>query len=366
MPTEISTFLRRSYGGKRVLVTGHTGFKGAWLSLWLTELGAEVTGLSLASESPLGVFEATGLEKRMRSRLGDIRSSGDIEAAYAAAAPEVVFHLAAQPIVGASYQDPLATLDVNAMGTARVLDCARRRPETRAIVVVTSDKCYVNSEHLWGHRELDPLGGDDPYSASKACAELVAASYRASFFSGGRGPRLATARAGNVIGGGDWGEFRLIPVGIRDLIEGKPIPLRNPHHTRPFQFVLDALAGYLLVGAKLSSDDGELYASGWNFGPAGRARTVREAADAMVRDWGAGSIEHTRAELFTEKRLLKLDSTKSIELLGWQTALGFDDVIRWTTAWYKQQHQSGDGDMLAFSQQAIAQFEQQLAGAVRI
>lgn len=349
--------LRDAFRGKRVLVTGHTGFKGAWLTLWLLEMGAEVTGLGLAAESELGVFRAANLESRMRSCLGDLRDQAAIDAAFAEARPEVVFHLAAQPIVGTSYDDPMMTFDVNAMGTARVLEAARRQTGLAAVVIVTSDKCYENRGSIWGHREPDCLGGDDPYSASKACTELVAGSYRASFFSVAGSAAVATARAGNVIGGGDWGIYRLIPDCVRALRERRPVQLRNPGFTRPFQHVLDALAGYLLLGAHLLGEDGHRYASAWNFGPSDRARTVRDAATGVVEAWGAGQIEHTSAESFAEKPLLKLDSTKAMEQLGWRPVLDFDAAITWSAQWYREQHESGDADMYGKCQQMITRFE---------
>lgn len=349
-----------AYRGKRVLVTGHTGFKGAWLSLWLQELGAEVTGLSLEAESELGIFQSTGLAQRMHSRIGDLRSQADIDAAFAACSPEVVFHLAAQPIVGASYEDPLATFDINAMGTARVLEAARRQPELRAVVVVSSDKCYENTGSLWGHRESDCLGGDDPYSASKACTELVTTSYRASFFAEDTAAAVASARAGNVIGGGDWGVYRLIPDCVRALRQGQPIHLRNPRYTRPFQFVLDALGGYLLLGERLLGPGGRRFAQAWNFGPSNRARSVREAADGVIRAWGGGVIEQAAAQQFAEKPLLKLDSSKAQELLAWRTVLEFESAIEWTAEWYRHQHELGDADMYAKSQEMIQRFQSAL------
>lgn len=327
----------RTYRGVRVLVTGHTGFKGAWLAAWLLAEGAEVMGLALAPEAGRpSLFADLDLAGRIASRFVDIRDAEAVQAAVAAFRPQVVFHLAAQALVRRSYVDPLATFAVNVMGTAHVLESARRTDSVRAVVCVTSDKCYDNREWVWGYRETDPLGGKDPYSASKAAAEIVAASYRQALLPGG--PRLATARGGNVIGGGDWSEDRLVPDLVRAVRAGAPLVLRNPGAVRPWQHVLELLHGYLLLGARLLDGD-DRAAGAWNFGPARSGEVaVGCLVEAALAAWGGSrSPIPVRVEpsAVAEAGILKLDTAKAEAALGWRPLLDFERTVRLTMDWYR-------------------------------
>lgn len=322
--------------GRRVLVTGHTGFKGSWMMLWLRELGADVTGYALAPDSEPNHHSVSSTGDGARSILADIRDPRRLQEAFSEARPEVVFHLAAQSLVRASYESPRETYEVNVIGTANVLDAVRACDSVRAAVIVTSDKCYENREWTWGYRENDPLGGHDPYSNSKACAELVTAAYRSSFFTDGRA-RIATARAGNVIGGGDWARDRLIP----DLMnafaaERRPL-IRNPRATRPWQFVLEPIHGYMLLAERLAADDGESFAEAWNFGPDDRdVRPVGAVADRVTELWGGGaSYELDGRQQPHEAHALKLDSSKARARLGWSPRLELDAALEWTVNWYR-------------------------------
>jgi CDP-glucose 4,6-dehydratase len=309
---------------RRVLITGHTGFKGAWLSLWLQSLGAELTGLSRGVPSAPSLYEMTRVGESMREVAVDVRDERGVREALVASGAEIVVHLAAQPVVRRSLADPALTYEINVMGTVNVLEAVRQAgSQVRAVLVVTSDKCYENSgEHSRRYRESDPLGGEDPYSSSKACAELVSAAYRRSFFAGQDTPRLATARAGNVIGGGDWGEDRLLPDAVRALEAGRPLLVRNPHAVRPWQHVINPLGGYLLlVQALYESVDAS---RAWNFGP--------RPGDAMSVEWIVRRLsELWRGELRWESDArsnppeavrLELDSGDSERELGWRPALG--------------------------------------------
>lgn len=322
------------YKGRRVLVTGHTGFKGAWLCLWLKSLGAQVSGFALPSENgDLGVFAAARVAEGMRSVIGDCRDGAAVEAAFEAAKPELVFHLAAQALVRRSYADPAGTWSTNVDGTVRVLEaCRAARPA--AVVVVTSDKCYANEDGGTARRETDPLGGKDPYSASKAAQELIAASYRASWL-----PALATARAGNVIGGGDWCEDRLLPDCARAWREGKPAVLRRPATTRPWQHVLEPLSGYLLLGMRLAEDP-KAWAEGWNFGPSDeRTATAGEVAARAAKTWGPGARIEERPEPGApyEAPALRLDASKAAKRLGWKASWSAERAVDETVAWYAAQ-----------------------------
>ena len=283
-PTEDE--LRRAYAGRRVLVTGHTGFKGAWLARWLLDLGADVTGYALAPDTSPSLYGLLDLGAHTRSHLADIRDLATLQRAVSEAAPDVVLHLAAQPLVRRSYAEPLRTLETNVMGTANVLEAVRATAKPCAVVVVTSDKCYENREHVFGYREDEAMGGHDPYSMSKGATELVVASWRRSFFDPARlakhGVAVASARAGNVVGGGDWAEDRIVPDCVRALSRGEPIAVRNPRSVRPWQHVLEPLGGYLLLGAKLLGPDAAHHCEGWNFGPAlDSTRTVRDVAHLL-------------------------------------------------------------------------------------
>jgi CDP-glucose 4,6-dehydratase len=343
---------------RRVLLTGHTGFKGAWLSLWLQSLGARVSGLAPGPPTEPSLYELARVGSAMVERAVDVRDGEAVCAALAAERPEVVLHLAAQPMVRRSLLEPALTYEVNVMGTVNVLDAVRRvGEEVRAVVVVTSDKCYENSQ---GVRrpfvEDDPMGGSDPYSSSKGCAELVTTAYRRSFFSGEAAPGVATARAGNVIGGGDWGEDRLIPDIVRAATGAgeEPIRLRNPEAVRPWQHVLNPICGYLVLAQELSHNR-EL-ARAWNFGPpANDARPVSWIVERMRAEWGdAFSWEPDQGENPPEAGYLSLDSGAAERELGWRAGWDLDEALRRIVQWHEAQ---GKGqDMRAFSFKQIAEF----------
>jgi CDP-glucose 4,6-dehydratase len=328
------------YKGRRVLVTGDTGFKGSWLALWLHELGAQITGMALPPNTEPSHFQLLALDKIIHHIDGDIRNLKEVKKVFQQAKPHIVFHLAAQALVRDSYNDPKATFDTNIGGTVNVLEAIRQCPEVRAAVVITSDKCYENKEWVWGYRENDPLGGHDPYSASKGAAEIVCAAYRRSYFDqDGQGPHLgfATARAGNVIGGGDWAKDRIIPDCIRALTAGKPIVIRNPLATRPWQHVLDPLAGYLLLAAHLLESP-DAFSGAWNFGPLSSDQiTVQELTERIIKTWGSGTIQapHINKRTPHEAHLLHLNIDKSAFELKWQPVLDSSSAIDWTVQWYK-------------------------------
>lgn len=322
----------RTYTGRRVLLTGHTGFKGSWLALWLTELGAQVHGLSLAPATEPS--HARLLSLPLEQTLADVRDADAVRDVVAQVRPEIVFHLAAQSLVRPSYSDPLGTWSTNVMGTAHVLDACRHVGDVRAAVIVTTDKCYDNSETLRPYREDDPLGGHDPYSASKAGAELVAQSYRRAFFDPG-GPLVATGRAGNVIGGGDWSQDRLLPDAARAEETGAVLEIRSPAAVRPWQHVLDSLSGYLLVGQRLLEGDAAA-ARAWNFGPrAHDTCTVEEMLRALREHWPDLRWQVSADPQPHEARLLRLDTTRAERELQWTPVWGLRDTISATAAWYR-------------------------------
>lgn len=335
------------YRGRRVLVTGHTGFKGAWLSLWLDSIGARVTGFALAPTRP-SLFSDAGLSDICDHMNGDVRDQGAIEAVVETCDPEIVFHLAAQAIVRLGIADPVGTFTTNVSGTLNLLEAVRRRGRPCAVVVVTSDKVYRPSARP--HAEDDPLGGDDPYSASKAACEMVVAAYRRSFFPPSRpathGVAIATVRAGNVLGGGDWGQHRIIPDVVRSLAAGSPVMVRNPDHVRPWQHVLEPLSGYLMLGAGLLgalSDGGwrEELCGPWNFGPDPQEeRTVRDLVTAFLDLCGNGTWIQQGIEGLDETTHLRLDSQKARRLLGWAPRWSFTEMIDRTASWYRE-HASG-------------------------
>ena len=332
--------------GRRVLVTGHTGFKGAWLSQWLIELGAEVSGFALAPATNPSLFSLLALENAMHSVIGDIRELPAFRETLQRERPEVVFHLAAQPLVRQSYRDPIETYSTNVMGTVNVLEAARQSPGVRAVVVITTDKCYENREWVWGYREIDRLGGDDPYSSSKACAELVVAAYARSFLRSSErpeAPAVASARAGNVIGGGDWSDERLIPDAVAAFRRGKPVRLRHPRATRPWQHVLEPLGGYLRLGQRLCEEPAR-YSQAWNFGPDDAdTREVGSVVDLLARHWGvATGWEPEPGPHPHEARLLRLDSSRARELLGWRPRLTLDETAAWVVEWYRCCYDGGD------------------------
>ncbi len=327
------------WAGKKVFLTGHTGFKGSWLSIWLSSMGAEVTGYALAPPTSPSLFELAGLDTVTSSVVGDVRDAEALADALRRAGPEIVFHLAAQPLVRQSYQAPRHTYEVNVMGTVHLLEAVRRADTVRAVVNVTTDKCYENREWPWGYREIDPMGGHDPYSSSKACAELVTAAYRSSFFEA-ESPRvsIATARAGNVIGGGDWATDRLVPDFFRAVNSGLPVRIRSPHSIRPWQHVLEPLSGYLTLAQRLGLADGA-DAESWNFGPEDvDAKPVEWIVRRLSSQWGDGaSYELDIGTHVHEAGYLKLDISKARLRLGWQPRWNLEQAlsacVEWQKAW---------------------------------
>ena len=352
---------------RRVFLTGHTGFKGSWLALWLQTLGAEVCGYSLDLPTEPNLYSLLNLEDKIRSVRGDIRELGALEAAMVAFEPEVVLHMAAQPLVRLSYEQPVETYAVNVLGTVNLLDAVRRAHTVRSVVVVTSDKCYENREWQQAYQEHEAMGGHDPYSSSKGCAELVTAAYRRSFFHPDSWPGhqvgIASARAGNVIGGGDWAPDRLVPDIVRAWAAGEAVLIRNPQAVRPWQHVLEPLSGYLLLAERLYAD-GPQFAESWNFGPAeGDAREVRSVVERMAELWnenprnenpgnqnggnenGVGAParwEYDKAEHVHEAHLLRLNSAKAVARLGWSPRWGLDETLAHTVEWYKDFYQGRD------------------------
>jgi len=328
------------FEGRKVLLTGHTGFKGSWLALWLQQLGAEVVGLALPPNTQPSHWDL--LKLGIEEHRFDIRDYDAVRKLVARVQPELVFHLAAQPLVRRSYVDPLGTWATNVQGTAHVLEACRHAASVKAIVAVTTDKCYENQEWLWGYRENDPLGGHDPYSASKAGAELVAASYRKSYFSSQDAPLLATARAGNVIGGGDWSEDRLIPDLVRASARGESVEIRSPNATRPWQHVLESLSGYLLLGQRLLERQAG-FAEAWNFGPDESGnQTVSAVLSRLTQSWGDLRWHLTGAIQPHEAGLLQLDSTKARTLLQWTPVWGLDEGLKQTAQWYRAHQEKGE------------------------
>jgi CDP-glucose 4,6-dehydratase len=346
------------YAGRRVFITGHTGFKGFWLSSWLLELGAVPCGFAIDVPTDPSGFEALKLRERMTHVQGDIRDREALARAMSEFQPDVVFHMAAQALVRPSYEDPASTFETNAMGTLNVLEAVRHAPSVRALVLITSDKCYRNNEWVWGYRESDTLGGNDPYSASKACAEIIAHAYFASFFSGGQRmapARMATVRAGNVIGGGDWAEDRIVPDCARAFAAGQAVTLRNPQATRPWQHVLEPLSGYLWLGAKLlreaqgdaGADAKSCHGESFNFGPPVDVNaTVREVAEALAAHWpGFRVTSAPEASGKHESTLLKLCCDKALACLDWKPTLNLAESLRLTAEWYREYYSlSGKAD----------------------
>lgn len=331
------------YSGRRVLVTGHTGFKGSWMSLWLNVLNAEIIGLAL--DPPTNPNHSDMLDLSIPDHRIDIRDANAVQAAITAIKPEIVFHLAAQPLVRQSYQEPLGTWATNVMGTVNVLEAVRHTPHVKAVVVITTDKCYENRETEAAYTEDDRLGGHDPYSASKAGAELVASSYRSAFFEDG--PLIATARGGNVIGGGDWSPDRLIPDLVRALDAGDPLVIRSPQATRPWQHVLDCLSGYLLLGQRLLEGDRDA-AQAWNFGPDKTGNhTVGDVLVDIQRDLPESNWQVSTASQPHEASLLQIDSSKARSKLRWEPVWTYDQAIHHTAEWYRKWLESGEVSSLA-------------------
>lgn len=333
------------WAGKKVFLTGHTGFKGGWLALWLHRLGAEVHGFALAPSAPHNLFEAARVSQALagdtRADIGDYRA---VESALRKVSPDIVLHLAAQALVRHSYAEPVATLSTNIMGTAHLLEAARNIGGIKGIVAVTTDKCYENREWEFPYRENDPLGGRDPYAASKACAEIVAASYRSSFYGKPDAPAIATARAGNVVGGGDWAEDRLVPDCIRAFIAGKSVELRYPGAVRPWQHVLEPLSGYLMLAEALCGKDSCAFREAWNFGPdATGDASVGEIAGRVAAAWGGGKVvSPAMAERPHEAGLLRLDVTKARNRLHWSPRWSIGRTLDETVSWYKAWQEGRD------------------------
>jgi len=333
--------LRNSYQKKTVLVTGHTGFKGSWLTIWLRELGAHVVGYSLEPPTEPNNFNASKLENKITHIHGDVRDLDSLLKIFREYQPEFVFHMAAQPLVRLSYEEPKLTFDTNVGGTINLLEAVRLNPSVKVFVNITSDKCYENKEWVWGYRENDPMGGNDPYSASKGCAELAFRAYLKSFFTHGdslkRQIGAASVRAGNVVGGGDWGKDRLIPDCIRAFSSHQIIGIRNPNSIRPWQHVLEPLSGYLWLGALLSSEP--YYCSGaWNFGPDDSGHmTVADVVNKFIQYWGEGSWKDLSGQDAPhEAKLLKLNCDKAYAELNWYSVLSIDECLKMTAEWYRK------------------------------
>lgn len=348
--------LRGFWQGKRVLLTGHTGFKGSWLSLWLQRAGAELVGVALPPPTQPSLFEIAKVAQGMTSVTADIRDLERMVALVKEHRPQIVLHLAAQSVVRQSYKDPVETFATNVMGTVNVLEAVRRNNGVLAVVVVSSDKCYENREWHWGYRESDPMGGHDPYSNSKGCTELVTASYRSSFFGADGGMAVGSGRAGNVIGGGDWTADQLVPDAIRAFGRGQPVLLRSPGAVRPWQFVLEPLEGYLRLAQALV-ERGQSVAEGWNFGPSpAHAQPVQWVVECLARHWGPPATWGLDAAQHPhEAGYLKLDSSRANVLLNWQSRLSLSTTLAWTVEWY-QAHLKG-ADMRALTLEQIERFE---------
>ncbi len=355
---DLDRIFRDTFAGRRVLVTGHTGFKGGWLSLWLKQLGAQVWGYALEPPTEPSFFEAAGLDRVLdRSVIADIRDLDALSVTFEALEPEIVFHLAAQSLVRRSYGEPKLTFDTNIGGTVNLLECVRQTACVRALVNITSDKCYENRGWVWGYRENDPMGGHDPYSASKGAAELVSAAYLHSFFADRADLGAATGRAGNVLGGGDWALDRIVPDAVRALSAGQRVPVRNPSATRPWQHVLEPLSGYLLLAHHLLNDPAR-FSGAWNFGPAvDNARSVQDVVVEFLRCWGSGDwqdLSDQQAGAPNEAELLQLSCDKANLQLGWLPRWDFQRTIGETARWYKSY---ADGqDTTKLSEQQIADY----------
>lgn len=345
------------YRGRRVLVTGHTGFKGSWLSLWLTHLGAEVAGYSVDIPTEPSNFELLRLDKHIRHYLGDIRDQRRLAAVFDEYQPEIVFHMAAQALVRRSYSDPLGTIETNVMGMVNVLECVRARPSVQVAVLITSDKAYRNDEWCWGYRETDSLAGRDPYSGSKSCADIVAQTYFHSFLKHTT-TRVGIARAGNVIGGGDWAEDRIVPDCIRGWSRAESVEIRNPLATRPWQHVLEPLSGYLLLGARLLVSPGGLDGEAFNFGPDARVKeTVLDLISTMARSWPGAewNVPTGTADSGHEATLLKLSCDKALFHMNWRAVLGFGETVEFTIDWYRRWY-LGERKLFEYSIEQIERY----------
>ncbi len=337
------------YRNKKVLVTGHSGFKGSWLSVWLSMLDAEICGFSKDIPTNPSNFKSINIDKKIRHIIGDIKDIDKLKKVFQDFKPEIVFHLAAQPLVRKSYKEPMDTFETNVLGTVNILECIKESSSVRAGVMITSDKAYRNQEWIWGYRENDLLGGEDPYSASKGCAELVINSYCKSFFQ--EGPFVASTRAGNVIGGGDWAEDRIVPDAVRAWVKKNPVIIRQPESTRPWQHVLEPLSGYLLLG-KLLYEQGKTFAGqAYNFGPSNMDdKSVKDVLNSIKKYWdNAGWLIENHSSIAKESILLKLCCDKALSMLGWHSILSFEESMQMTALWYKSFYENKDTDMLKFS-----------------
>lgn len=355
----------KTYENRRVLVTGHTGFKGSWLCSWLLELGAQVAGFSLNVPTVPSNFEASQLRERLAHFDGDVRDRGALSRVMEAFKPEMIFHLAAQSLVRLSFGDPILTFETNTLGTLNVLECLRQLDQPLVGVIITSDKCYQNQEWTWGYRENDILGGDDPYSASKACAEVIFRAYDRSYFQG-EGLRVATTRAGNVVGGGDWAPDRIVPDCMRAWSQGRPALIRHPQATRPWQHVLEPLSGYLWLGAKLWQGEGSLRGESFNFGPAANVnQSVLELVSGLAGHWPGArwEMEPQDPGVHRESTLLKLCCDKALNRLGWQSVLSLPETIRLTAEWYRTYYERSDGQIYEFARRQIKEYVDRAASA---
>jgi CDP-glucose 4,6-dehydratase len=354
----MNRLFKNFYTDKRVLVTGDTGFKGSWLCIWLHELGAHVYGYALPAKTPDDNFVRSKLSDVIHHIDGDVRDDKKLADYVSEIQPQIAFHLAAQPLVLESYKNPQETFSTNLMGTVNFFEAVRKTSHVKAAVIITSDKCYQNNDWVWGYRESDPMGGNDPYSASKGCAELITHAYVKSFFSTDHACAVASARAGNVIGGGDWAEHRIVPDIFRALHAGQPVLVRNPNAIRPWQHVLEPLSGYLLLASKLYAE-GKSYSGGWNFGPPDENQyTVLEVVQEIIKRAGKGTyriLEET--EKPHEANVLKLDVSKSSQYLDWQSVLTFDETMDFTVSGY---HEDTQGDLYSKRVAEIDGYNQRL------
>jgi CDP-glucose 4,6-dehydratase len=353
------TYFQDDFRGRSVLITGHTGFKGSWLSAWLLRLGANVTGFSNCIPTTPSHFEAAGFKARLNHVTGDVRDANRVCKLISERSPDFVFHLAAQPLVRLSYQDPRVTLETNFMGTVNLLEALRNAKRPCIGVFITSDKCYDNVEQVWGYRENDRLGGKDPYSASKGAAELAIRTYAQSFFAAGDSPvRIGVCRAGNVIGGGDWAADRVVPDSVRAWSQGKSVSIRKPRATRPWQHVLEPLSGYLTLASRLVAD-GRLNGEPFNFGPpADQNHAVAELLEEMKSHWPSATwTDAASPGDLHEAGLLKLCCDKAQHELGWRPVLNFTETVRFTSLWYRSYYEGQGRDMWQFTQRQIADYE---------
>ena len=345
------------YKNKRVLITGHTGFKGAWLTAWLLKLGANVAGYSIDLPTQPALFEILGLKNKIEHYTADVCDLEQLKRVFDKFKPEIVFHLAAQSLVAKSYKDPHQTFSTNAIGTLNVMECIRTSKDIKAAVMITSDKAYRNVEWDYGYRETDAVGGEDPYSGSKGCAELICYSYFNSFFNNLSTPMLATARAGNVIGGGDWAENRIVPDCMRAWADNKAVEIRSPYATRPWQHVLEPLSGYLWLGAQLLSGNKKTKNQSFNFGPDSNSEnSVVDLIAALAIHWPYAEKEIKQSTYGAEATLLKLCCDKALRQLAWQPTLSFKQTVALTAKWYEQFYRHHDVDMYQFTLEQIDQY----------